>query len=345
MKDFDRLAARLGEFGGWRLVWTYMRMGAFATGIKALVGCMSRGESFKNAYPKIRARVDSVLLNRYGRLLYSAGQDDAPEGMKLKSGSVGDTLPRIVWTCWLQGEDKAPALVKACLQSQHIHLTGYEQRVLTLQNYTQWVTLPPETVAKYERGIIPAASFSDLIRLAVLCKYGGVWLDATVFCTGMDNERLASRWKTIEHSRLTLFRYYPQGCSVPVGLSTWFVAARKGLPLLASVLDALLAYWHDYDCLVDYYIIHLFLAKALEQNPALLAHMPRENSRHSLLLADALHETYDEARWQDLVVHVSFHKLNYRKQACTATHSSPAVATAQEKTYLDKVLDTLNSIQ
>ncbi len=345
MKDFDRLTARLGEFGGWRLVWTYVRMGVLGTGLKALVRCVLRGESFKKAYPQIQDKVDSILLRRYSPLLCSACQDETSQGGMTDACNAEGTLPRIIWTCWLQGEDKAPALVKACLLSQRTHLAGYEHRVLTLQNYTRWVTLPAETITKYERRIIPAASFSDLLRLAVLRDYGGVWLDATVLCTGMDNERLASRWKTIEHSRLTLFRYYPQGSRVPVGLSTWFVAARKGSPLLASVLDALLAYWHDYDCLVDYYIIHLFLAKALEQNPALLARMPRENSRYSLLLADALHETYDEARWQDLLAHVSFHKLNYRKQACPATYGTPTAVSRQIMTYLDKVLDPQNSIQ
>ncbi len=336
MKDLDRLKARLREFGGWRLVWTYVRMRVLGTGMKALAGCLLRGESFKKAYPKIRQRVDCILLRRYGHLL-----SDIP----VDGNAVGETLPKIIWTCWLQGEDKAPALVKACMQSQRVHLAGYEHRVLTLQNYSEWVTLPSDVTAKYERGIIPAASFSDLIRLAVLRDYGGVWLDATVFCTGMGNERLAARWQAIERSCLTLFRYYPKGSNTPAGLSTWFVAARKGSPLLRAVLDALLAYWHDHECLVDYYIIHLFIAKALEGSPALLAKMPRENSRHSLLLAGALHELYDEGRWQDLVDHVSFHKLNYRKQACPAIHDAPSIASGQPMTYLGKVFDILNHIQ
>ena len=340
MKDLDRLKARLGEFGGWRLVWTYLRMGVLCTGVKALVACMLKGRSFKNAYPKIRDRVDGLLLHRYAHLLGSAGHEGAADADKESDKCADATLPKIVWTCWLQGEDKAPALVKACIHSQHRHLKGYEHRMLTLENYTEWITLPPEVVSKYKRGIVPAANFSDLIRLAVLRDYGGVWLDATVFCTGMDHERLASRWQAVEHSRLTLFRYYPQGSRVAVGLSTWFVAARKGSPLLSDVLEALLAYWHDYDCLVDYYIMHLFLATALERNPFLFAGMPRENSRHSLLLAEALHRTYDEARWQDLVEHVSFHKLNYRKQACTATRKTSDSAPARSMTYLDKVLNT-----
>lgn len=41
--------------------------------------------------------------------------------------------------------------------------------------------------------------------------------------------------------------------------------------------------------------------------------MPRENSYHSILLGDALGRTFHQEQWQDLIDHVSFHKLNYRK--------------------------------
>ena len=37
---------------------------------------------------------------------------------------------------------------------------------------------------KYEKGIIPKAQFTDIIRLALLDKYGGVWIDSTMFETG-----------------------------------------------------------------------------------------------------------------------------------------------------------------
>ena len=43
------------------------------------------------------------------------------------------------------------------------------------------------------------------------------------------------------------------------------------------------------------------------------ARMPRENSYHSILLGDALGRTFHQEQWQDLIDHVSFHKLNYRK--------------------------------
>ena len=40
-----------------------------------------------------------------------------------------------------------------------------------------------EIVEKWKRGIIGPAHFSDLIRLELLVRYGGYWIDATVYCT------------------------------------------------------------------------------------------------------------------------------------------------------------------
>ena len=44
MVDFDRLITRFRQFGGWRLVWKYVRMGELWTGVCALVRCALKGE-------------------------------------------------------------------------------------------------------------------------------------------------------------------------------------------------------------------------------------------------------------------------------------------------------------
>ena len=43
--------------------------------------------------------------------------------------------------------------------------------------------LPGYIVEKWGKGQIPAALFSDLLRLQLLIKYGGMWIDSTVFCS------------------------------------------------------------------------------------------------------------------------------------------------------------------
>ena len=177
MKDFDKLRTRLRQFGGWRLVWQYASMGVLWTGVKALASCAVSGRSLKSAYPAITKRVDEILVRRYSHIL----KENKDRHQRSEAESRGEpAVPKIVWSAWLQGMDNAPELVKACLASQKKHMGGYEFRVLDLNSYRQWVELPEYVVKKYRNGQMPPAAFSDLIRLAVLKKYGGVWMDATV---------------------------------------------------------------------------------------------------------------------------------------------------------------------
>ena len=312
IKDFDKFKARFRQFGGWRLVWQYARMGVLWTGVKALLRCAINGKSLKSAYPVITKSVDEILTKKYRHIL-DENRDWYKEGMPGNESQRSHTVPKIVWTAWLQGTENAPELVKACLASQKKHLGGYEFRVLDVNNYQQWVELPKYVVRKYQKGQIPPAAFSDLLRLAVLKKYGGIWMDATVYCSGFEDDNLKARWKRIEQSELTFFRYFERGRKEPIGISNWFIAAVPEHIVISNILDMLLAYWKDFNCLVNYYVFHMFLGLNLKEYPKVAAKMPQENSFHSLLLGNALGRTYRENDWQELKEHVSIHKLNFRK--------------------------------
>ena len=112
MKDFDKLRTRLRQFGGWRLVWQYARMGVLWTGVKALASCAVSGRSLKSAYPAITKRVDEILVRRYSHIL----EENKDRHQRTEAESRGEpAVPKIVWSAWLQGVDNAPELVKACL--------------------------------------------------------------------------------------------------------------------------------------------------------------------------------------------------------------------------------------
>ena len=85
-----------------------------------------------------------------------------------------------VWFCWLQGLEQAPPLVKLCYEALRQKLPDREIVVIDAKNVFDYITLPEEIVEKWKRGIIGPAHFSDLIRLELLVRYGGYWIDATV---------------------------------------------------------------------------------------------------------------------------------------------------------------------
>ena len=312
MKDFDKFKKRFVQFGGWRLILQYASMGVLWTGVKALIRCVVSGKSLKAAYPAVTERVDEILIERYRHIL-DENKDRFSKANPNSGKPRESAVSRIIWSAWLQGLDNAPEMVNVCLESHQKHLPGYEFRVLDMENYRQWVELPEWVEEKYARGMIPAALFSDVLRVAVLKRYGGVWMDASVLCTGFGNQQLQKQWTEVENSRFAVFRYYRKGDRYPSGLSNWFIAATPDNVVLTSVYDMLTAYWRDYDCTIDYYMMHLFISCALKAFPEMERGMPKLNSRYSFFLGDALSRTYSQEAWQELVDHVAIHKLNYRK--------------------------------
>jgi hypothetical protein len=307
MAVISKSIRRFNEFGGWLLFFAYLKMGTLLPDTRALLYCIKEGREFKTAYPEMIGTVEKILAKKYGYILNDALKDFSSDENNDKP------VPKIVWTCWLQGMENAPYMVKYCIGSQKKALPDYEHRILTLENYHQWVELPEYFEKKFQKGRIPRALFTDLLRLAVLKKYGGVWLDTSVLCTGFENEKLSNRWQRIERSEFTIFRYFQRGKKEPVGLSNWFIAAHPNDFVVSTVLDMLLAYWKDYNCTVDYYIMHLFITMCLNAVPSIAESMPRENSYHSIMLNSVLAKDYNEDWWNDVKAHVFLHKLNYRK--------------------------------
>jgi hypothetical protein len=45
----------------------------------------------------------------------------------------------------------------------------------------RYINIPHYIREKYEKGVIGAAHYADYIRVALLAKYGGIWLDASIW--------------------------------------------------------------------------------------------------------------------------------------------------------------------
>jgi len=220
-----------------------------------------------------------------------------------------------IWFCWLQGMENAPELVKTCLRSLRENVDA-EIMVLDESNYGEYVELPEYIVRKYRKGIIPPALFSDMLRLELLIRYGGTWIDSTVWASpevGAKDSKCWQAWQKIQESELFIYRYFNRESRVE-GMSNWFIHAEAGNALLEDVRDMLYAYWHDYNCTVEYYIFHLFFSHVAKRYPEMIRKMPKGNSYHALWLRDHVEREISKEDWQKLINNVPFHKLNWRKK-------------------------------
>lgn len=95
------------------------------------------------------------------------------------------TDEKIIWQYWGQGisSQNLPDIVRICFASVDKFKSGYKVIRITDQTISEYVEFPSEVLDKLKNGIFTRTAFSDLLRLALLCLYGGVWLDATILLT------------------------------------------------------------------------------------------------------------------------------------------------------------------
>lgn len=219
-----------------------------------------------------------------------------------------------IWTMWQQGEEKAPALVKACYRSIRRHCKQ-ELVILDDNNFEQYVNLPKEIIEKYRAGKIRRAHFADIVRVELLYEHGGIWLDSTAFLT-----QPIPQW-IID---LDFFVYmvgnvgqkysYMQNC---------FIRARKGAFLLAAWRAMILDYWMHENHSFDYFM-HQLLFKTLVMNDdrakKYFAQMPHidQDPTHALWHVYK-HKPYDEKLFKKLTKDAFFQKCAYADASLPGT--------------------------
>lgn len=211
-----------------------------------------------------------------------------------------------VWICWLQGIDNAPPIVKSCVESIRRGFAGRNIIILSDENLDEYITFPDYIIEKRKKGIITNAHFSDLIRIELLCKYGGIWCDATLLCT-QTPPAVMTESKTFVFKDIDLLRMDIE----PTVCSSWYMSAWSNQKILLLTRKLLMDYWEEADTLCQYYLFHLFLAMASRRYPEEWATIPVYNNRSPHTLQFELNNQFSEERWKQITAMSPLHKLNH----------------------------------
>jgi Capsular polysaccharide synthesis protein len=147
----------------------------------------------------------------------------------------GQSTPRIIWFLWFQGLDNAPYVVRKCYESWAARNPGWELVCLddaSLQAFvsTGYYAGSFATLSRQQR--------SDLVRLDLLARYGGVWVDATCFCV-----QPLDRWlpPNLDSGFFAFCRPRPDRI-----ISNWFLAAKPQNILVSRLFEFMLDYWNSH---------------------------------------------------------------------------------------------------
>ena len=212
-----------------------------------------------------------------------------------------------VWICWLQGIEKAPEIVKKCYQSVKENMINREIVLITSDNIQKYVQFPAYIIEKWEKGQITHTHMTDLLRLELLIRYGGLWLDATVFCSS----KCIPEYMT--DSDLFFFQSLKPGRDGHSHItSSWLISAKTNNKILMAVRKLWYEYWKEHNNLIDYFLLHDFISIVLEFYPRdWLNIVPRDNATPHILYL-RLFEQYDEQIWRSVKAQTPFHKLSYK---------------------------------
>lgn len=209
-----------------------------------------------------------------------------------------------VWWCWLQGEENAPKLQRACLASLRKNLKNRDIIVITNDNFNEYINLPSYIIEKYKKGIISNAHFSDIIRLELLIKYGGTWIDSTVYCTKY-NPRFFDK-------SLFVYSAFMRGDESMIS-SSWFITSEINNPILLTTRELLYLYWQNHDYLIHYFLFHLFFAMAARKYSYLYAEVGNFPNVSPHVLQFELENKFSKDRFEEIKKMSDFHKLNGNK--------------------------------
>lgn len=216
-----------------------------------------------------------------------------------------------IWQAWLQGEENAPDIVKKCLASVKYHCPDRTINLVTEENYENYISMPAHVVDKYRAGIISKIHFSDVLRLLLLQRYGGTWIDATILLTGRIPQYI------LEQPYFVFKNLRIEKNNPPTG-ALWFIHAQPEHTLIKNIARMLCEYWLHENALHHYFIYNILEACMLEHNQVLRAiweDAPRCPEDTSLLLKRKYWSPFNEATLKNIISLGPIHKLSYKYKA------------------------------
>ncbi|MBF8969893.1 capsular polysaccharide synthesis protein [Streptococcus sp. NLN76] len=215
-----------------------------------------------------------------------------------------------VFSLWFQGFENAPKIVKQCKErvAAYCSSNGKEFVELDENNLFDYVDLPETIITKWKNGVISNAAFSDICRVSLLTKYGGLWLDSTVYLTDKIDEEILE-------SEVFVYQASPLDFS-STKISNWLMFSKYPQNrLIRSLYLTMLNFYEKNKKIGDYFIFHLFFSLLINEGELKrdFESIPFISNTYPHQLMKVLNKSYNEAEFQRIKDKSNIHKLTYKE--------------------------------
>ena len=142
-------------------------------------------------------------------------------------------IPKIIWTYW---DGTTPDVINKCIDTWKKHNPTYEIIILNKNNLNKYL---PEVDFSKMKNIENPAHFSDMVRIHILAKNGGIWCDASIIC--LKSFDWINELRNEENSEFVGFYIdsftIPQYKDKSPVIENWFFACIKGSEFVSNWRD------------------------------------------------------------------------------------------------------------
>ena len=218
---------------------------------------------------------------------------------------------KIIWTLWMQGYENAPELVKSTIDSirKFAELNNFQFILLEENTIEKYIVFPKLIKEKMDLGVIDYTKISDILRVSLLAKYGGTWVDATIYMKEeFDSSLLLQNYYTIKTGGI-------EDYSPNISNNRWkgfFLSGNSSL--FSFTRDFFFEYYSRYDIAVDYLLIDYIFDIAYKYDEKIKNQMLElEKSNPNLFwLESHLGDKFDQKVWDNITETTKVFKTTYK---------------------------------
>jgi len=157
-----------------------------------------------------------------------------------------------IWMYWNDGLENAPKSVQLCINSWKVQNKNYEVVVLEDNTISEWIDIP-----KFQDTVMTIQAFSNILRIFLLSKYGGIWADATLWCT-----KPVDGWVDNYSDDFFVFSNPTDSRMI----ASWFVKSSKDNIILKEWKDRVIDYIENTKVVINNFWFHGLFEKIYNEN-------------------------------------------------------------------------------
>lgn len=243
--------------------------------------------------------VKEYLLKKYSYLL---------DGYVHEGGNITPTSN--IWLFWWQGiNEDTPIIVKKCIDSIIANSGSRKVIIIDQNNYNKYVSIPDYIIRKLNKKQMTLTHFSDILRMALLSEYGGIWMDATLYMV----EKIPRDMKnySIYSIKHNMFSDY----HVCKGKwSGFFLACGENNSTIRLFRDFFYEYWKHEDMLITYFLIDCIIAicyENIDEIRKIIDAVPK-NNENVFKLQNMLFNNYSDEEYHKIMTNTCVFKLSWK---------------------------------